>query len=165
MNAAHFHLILHHIPVTGMMFAIVFMLIAVVTRNKIMVKTSLWIILIIAILTIPVFISGASAQEMMAGWPEISPEAVHLHMKAAQQAFVAMLVLGAAAAASLMLYRKQKSLSGMFLATLLLVTIIATVMLAGAANKGGEIRHPEIRPGVSTPAEIDRNLPVDTSDS
>jgi hypothetical protein len=147
MNAAHFHLIVNHIPVTGIMFAMVFMLIAVIGRNKTMIKTSLWMIFIIALLTIPVYLSGGAAEEMMAGWPDISPEAVHLHLEAAEQALIAILVLGAVAAGSLLLYRAQRSLSGMFLATLLLFTIITSVLLAGAANKGGEIRHPEIRPG------------------
>jgi hypothetical protein len=163
MNAAHFHLIVNHIPVTGIMFAMVFMLIAVIGRNKTMIKTSLWMIFIIALLTIPVYLSGGAAEEMMAGWPDISPEAVHLHLEAAEQAFIAILVLGAVAAGSLLLYRAQRSLSGMFLATLLLFTIITSVLLAGAANKGGEIRHPEIRPGGTAATDFEQDLPPDTA--
>jgi uncharacterized membrane protein len=156
MNAAHFHLIVNHIPVMGSIFGIVFLLISLLGRNKTLIKASLWILLIVGMLTIPAYYSGEGAEEMIGHQPGISGEIIHEHEESAEKAFIAVIGLSLIAAGGLLLQHFKRRVSGMFLATILVLAIITGVLMAGAANKGGEIRHPEIRPGVEMPHDADR---------
>ena len=155
MNAAHLHLMVNHLPVTGLLFGLIFLLVAMPGRNKTLIKVSLWILVLVAVLTIPAYVTGGAAKEMMAGFPGISAELVSEPEESAEKAFIAVIGLGVIAALGLLVHRAKNRVSGIFLATIFLLTIITGVLMGGAANMGGEIRHPEIRDGAVLPATIE----------
>jgi len=152
MNGAHLHLIVNHVPVMGVLFGLIFLLVAMVGRNKTLIKASLWILVFVAILTIPAYLTGGGAEEVLEGLPGISTDLIHEHEDAAEQAFIAVLALGVIAALGLLVNRAKNRVSGIFLATIFLLTIITGVLMGGAANMGGQIRHPEIRSGTAIPS-------------
>ncbi len=162
MNAVHMHLILNHIPVMGTLFGIIFLLLALAGRNKAIIKASLWILVFVAILTIPAYFTGGSAEEMVENLPGISEDIIHEHEESAEKAFIAALILGLLAAVRLLRYRTRSRVSGMFLATLTLFAIITGVLMASAANEGGNIRHPEIQSGWTAPGNTDHDTLPDT---
>jgi uncharacterized membrane protein len=164
MNAAHWHLMINHIPVMGVIFGMIFLLVAMIGRNKTLIKASLWILVVVALATIPVFLSGDPAMEMIKNLPGVSHDLIHEHEELAEKAFIAVLGLGVIAALGLLVHRTKNRVSGIFLATVFVLTIITGVLMAGTANMGGEIRHPEIRSDPVLPFTGESTAPVETPD-
>jgi hypothetical protein len=164
MNAAHLHLAINHIPVIGLFFGIAFLLVALATRNRTIVKSALWIFFIIALLTIPVYLTGEPAEEMVGGMPGISQTLLHDHEDAAEKAYYVILFLGLLSLGGLWAARTRKHLSGLYLFAVLLIAIITAVMVAGAANQGGKIRHTEIESTRPALIDTDHNTGAETED-
>ncbi len=155
MNAAHLHLIFNHVPVVGLMFALAFFLIAILRGKDILIKAALWMILLVALSTIPAYLTGEPAHEYIDDMAGVSHDIIHEHEETAEVAFVSALVLGLLALLGLVIYRRKRHLSKMFLVFILLVAVVVAALMVSAANQGGEIRHPEIRPEPPPPETIE----------
>jgi uncharacterized membrane protein len=107
MNPAHLHLMLNHLPVVGLALALVFLGWGLARRNQTLTKTSLATLVAIALLAILAFLTGEPAEGIAERLPEVSKPFIEKHEEAAQIAFVATLVAGVAALASLWLFRAK----------------------------------------------------------
>ncbi len=145
MNAAHLHLILNHIPVIGMLIAVVFFLIALFHGKDILIKASLWLLLFVALSAIPAYVTGDPAQEYLEHTPGLRHDLIHEHEDSAEVAFVSAIILGLLALLGLVGYRQRRRLSRLYLFLVLLTALVVLALMAGAANQGGRIRHPETR--------------------
>ncbi|MCI0487581.1 MAG: hypothetical protein L0229_13395 [Blastocatellia bacterium] len=150
MNSAYLHLALNHIPVVGAIFAIALLVFAIVKKSEEIKKVSLWAFVILALVTIPVYLTGEPAEEMVEHLPGVSESIIHTHEDAALLAMIAMEVLGAFALMGLILSRKAKRLPAWVTLGALALSLAAGGLMARTANLGGEIRHPEIRDGGAT---------------
>src|SRR6266542_3751374 len=61
MNATHIHLFLNHIPLISAAVAILLIAIGVVKKSAELKKASLWIFVVAALITIPVYLTGEPA--------------------------------------------------------------------------------------------------------
>jgi uncharacterized membrane protein len=145
MNAAHLHLIFNHIPVTGMLIAVVFYLVALFSGKDILIKASLWMLLLVSISAIPAYLTGGPAHEYLEHTPGLRHDLIQEHKDAAEVAFVAAIIMGLLALLGLVGYRQRQRLSRLYLFIVLLAALVVLALMAGAANQGGKIRHPEIR--------------------
>lgn len=162
MNAAHLHLIFNHIPVVGMLIAVVFFLVALFSNKDILIKASLWMIFFVALSAVPAYLTGDSAHEYLEHTPGLRHDLIHEHEDAAEVAFVSAIILGLLALLGLVGYRRRRRQSRLYLFVVLLALLVVLALMAGAADQGGKIRHPEIRsssqllpegePGQSAPA-------------
>lgn len=146
MNAAHLHLVLNHFPVIGTAISIFVLLIGLLKKSDEIKKISLMILVLTALVTIPVYLSGEKAQGKIEGnYEDVDEEYIDSHEDFALYSFIAMDIAGVIALAALFIFKKPKilpaSLSYFFLALLLIVN----GMMAYTANLGGKIHHPEIR--------------------
>ncbi len=170
MNAAHLHLIVNHIPVIGMLIAVVFFIVSLFSSKDILIKASLWMIFFVALSAVPAYLTGDPAHEYLEHTPGLRHDLIHEHEDAAEVAFVAAIILGLLALLGLVGYRQRRRLSRLYLFIVLLAGLVVLALMAGAANQGGKIRHPETRsanqllpegePGRSVPA----TTPGDHSD-
>jgi len=146
MHSAHWHLLLNHVPVLGIWFALAWMLAALILRNAVMVRSS-WVALIVcALAAIPVYLTGEPAEEIVEHLPGVSKAILEQHEDIAQIAFFAMEVLGGLALGALAVsWRNEKWLRPLAVTSLLITTLCGAV-LGYTAYLGGEIRHSEIRP-------------------
>jgi hypothetical protein len=96
-NLAHLHLIMNHVPTVGAVVALALLLLAVVRRSEHLRRAGLEVLFIIAVLTLPVFVSGLAAYHEMREQPEISFDTVMRHQDAALIAFTLMEAAGFAA--------------------------------------------------------------------
>ena len=152
MNVAHLHLLLNHVPTVGSVVALGLLLLALVRRDEGLKHAGLEVIFAIAVLTLPVYISGVAAYRELRDQPELSEVAVLLHQDAALAGFALTEFAGFVAWAGLWQTRRRgRAASGIVAAVVVLLTVALAVM-ARAATLGGEIRHPEIRAGVSAVA-------------
>jgi hypothetical protein len=151
-NVAHLHLLLNHVPTVGSVVALGLLLLALVRRDEGLKHAGLEVIFAIAVLTLPVYISGVAAYRELRDQPELSEVAVLLHQDAALAGFALTEFAGFVAWAGLWQTRRRgRAAPGIVAAVVVLLTVALAVM-ARAATLGGEIRHPEIRAGVSAVA-------------
>jgi hypothetical protein len=155
---SHLHLLLNHVPTVGAVVALGLLLLAFVRRNEHLKHVGLEVLFLIAVVTVPVYISGAAAHRELRGMAEFSETAVRAHQDAAMWGLAVMELAGFAAWIALWQFRRRGGAArGVVPATLGLL-VVALAVMAWAANLGGEIRHPEIRAGAAAATEGTRQF-------
>jgi uncharacterized membrane protein len=169
MNLAHIHLLLNHFPTIGTIIAIGVFLVGLMAKSDDLKKASLVVFLGIALITLPTYMSGNAAQEVICkGQPKgpctdpgISKALIEKHEGAALLAFAFMQITGAFAWLGLWKFRRSARFPGAVLAAVALCSAVTFVLMAQAANIGGEIRHPEIREALQAQAaQIEGQQPL-----
>ena len=146
MNAAHLHLVLNHIPVIGSAIAIFVLIVGILKKSDDVKKVSAMILLLTALITIPVYLSGKDAEAKIEGnYEEVDEQYIEEHEDFALSSFIVMDIAGAVALIGLIIYRKPKTLPNYIPYIILALLFIVNGMMAYTANLGGKIHHPEIR--------------------
>src|SRR4051812_12008127 len=89
-NIAHLHMLLNHVPTVGAIAALGLLLLAVVRRNEHLQHAGLEVFFLIAVLTMPAYMSGIGAQLKLRDLPGVSDEAIRSHHDAALAGFTVM---------------------------------------------------------------------------
>lgn len=144
MALSHLHLVLNHIPVIGTVVAIGLLLLAFIRRSDDLRRVSLEIFVIVAFLTLPVYLTGVGAQPIIIDSPGVSAALIEAHHNAALLAFLFMLLTGIAAWLGLWQYRRIARVRTGTMGVVLLLGVVTLASMGRAANLGGDIRHPEI---------------------
>lgn len=159
MNWAHVHLIINHIPVIGIGLLILLFIVAMVRKNKGLITVALAFIILISLATIPVYLTGEPAEEVVEDMPGISEELIEEHEEQAEIAFILVEVAGGLALITLIARRYSDKLGQRLVILTLLVLIVSGGLIGWTANLGGKIHHEEIRSGKDS-----QNLPSQTID-
>src|SRR5262245_55365047 len=109
MNPAHWHLALNHIPVLGTAFGMGLVGWALIRRSEELKMVSFGVFVIVALLTIPVYLTGEPAEHFIEHIPGVSEEAIEEHEGAATFAFAGVLAVGALSIAGLAFGWRRKS--------------------------------------------------------
>ena len=159
MDPAHLHLLLNHVPTVGFVIGLILFVSSLIARNAELKRASLVIFVGIALVTIPTYVSGNAAEEVLCEGgakaptcvdPGVSHSLIQTHEGAALLAFTAIILTGAFAWLGLWQIRRTSRAENWNLAVILLLSLVAFGLAARAANIGGEIRHPEIRSAQET---------------
>lgn len=145
LTPTHIHLLLNHFPTIGFSIAIGLFIGAIVSRSDDLKKASLTVLVAVAILTFPTYLSGNAAALAIRKMPDVSSTLIATHEGAALMSFILMEITGGAAWLALWQMRRVGRVSARTLGTVLLLSAITMGLVTRAANIGGEIRHPEIR--------------------
>ena len=145
MNPSHLHLMLNHIPVVGMPFGLALVSLAFLRKSEELKRISLGFITIIALLAIPVYLTGEPAEELVENLPGVSKSSIEQHEEAAQVAFAGVLVVGVVALGGLIFSRRRKLVPNWLSVIVLVLSLIVFALMARTANLGGLIQHAEIR--------------------
>lgn len=164
MNWAHVHLILNHFPVVGLAFGLVLLAVSVVRKSTPLARVSLGILVAIAVIAIPVYLTGEPAEEVIEHLPGISESYIEEHEESALLTLIVIELLGIVAAVGLRRFRQIDELPRWFLTTTLFLSLVAGGFVGWTANLGGQIRHPEIRTGFQTPGQEREGLPAESDD-
>ena len=140
---------LNHIPEIGTAALLIIFLYAVSAKNDKLKKFTLVLILLMALLTIAVLITGNNAEGSVKGLDGIIEENIDPHQDFATKSFVAMEILGAVALTGLIIFRKPKELPMWFSILTLSLMLIVNGMMLYTAHLGGKIFHDEIMQGNS----------------
>ena len=146
-DLAHVHLLVNHFPTIGMILGLGLLLLSFIRKNDHLKKVSLEVLFLIALATLPVYVSGQAAAETLKGQSGVSAEAIMAHNDAALASFIMMEITGFFA--WLVLWRMRRigwPTTGLTY-TVLTLSVLTVAAVARAANIGGDIRHPEISGG------------------
>jgi hypothetical protein len=153
MSTTHAHLLLNHFPTVGFVMAIGLFLAAIVARSDHLKQASLVGFVGIALVAIPTYVTGNAAAERLCVAepgeacvdPAVSRPLIERHEGAAMLSLAMMLLTAAFSWLGLWQYRRLQRFPVWNLAIVAVLSLLALGLVAGAANIGGEIRHPEIR--------------------
>lgn len=145
MDVAHLHLLLNHFPTIGSIMGGGLFVLSLITNSDDLKRASLVVLLGIALIAIPTYISGNGAQDAVKSLPGVSKTLIETHEGAALVALGFIEVTGAFAWLGLWQFRRLARVPNWNLAVILVLTAVTLGLMARASNLGGEIRHGEIR--------------------
>ena len=144
MNLPHWHLLLNHVPTVGFGVGLALFLAALAAREQPLQRESLRIIVLAALVSIPVYLTGVSAGRLIEGLEGVSAIRIRIHADAALLAFVVMELTGGAAWLALWQARRFTRARPGTVAAVALLAVASFGLMARAAYIGGLIRHPEV---------------------
>jgi len=143
-NTTHLHLMLNHVPTIGSIVGLGLLLLGLVRRHEPLKHAGLEVLFAIAVVTLPVYMSGVGAHQTLLDRPEVSDNAMRLHHDAALAGFTVTEFAGFLAWVALWQSRRRGGAARGLVPAVTVLSVVAIVLMARAANLGGEIRHPEI---------------------
>lgn len=145
MSLVYIHLILNHMPVVGLVFTALLLVIALARRSTELTKVALAFLALIGALSIATFLTGEPAEDLVEKIAGVSESAMERHEDVALFATIAAAGAGALALAAIALFRRR-TVPRWVTGASLVVTLVALGLMGFTANTGGQIRHSEIRP-------------------
>lgn len=159
MNAANLHLILNHfpviLPIVSVFLFLCYFLIKNETSKKTILIISYLILIVSAILTLPTFLSGENAEDIVEKLNNVEEVFIESHEELAETFAYLSYLLGAISIIGLWSELKSKSFAKYIYYVSLLFNIIVIAFSIQTAHTGGEIRHQEIRSNFNS--EINTN--------
>jgi uncharacterized membrane protein len=155
MTLAHVHLLLNHVPTVGTAIVLGLFLLAFIRKSDELKRVSLEAFFVIALLTLPAYLSGVAAQQEIQDRPDVSSVLIAAHADSAVLAFVLMQLTGGFAWLALWQLRRIARPARVTLFAVLLLSTLTMAVTARTATLGGEIRHPEILGLEAVVAEAD----------
>jgi hypothetical protein len=140
----HLHLLLNHVPTVGSVAGVGLLLLALVRRNDHLLRASFEVLFVVALATLPVYLTGVAAGTAIEGMEGVSAEAIETHETAALFAFVWMQITGFVAWLALWQSRRLTKPPRITIGSVVFLAVITLAVMGQAATIGGEIRHPEI---------------------
>lgn len=145
MNPAHLHIILNHIPVIGIPFGTALLIWGFLRKSQEVKTAALLVFVAIALVTIPTYLSGRAAEDLVEDLPGVSENLIENHEEAATIAIIATSILGGLALIRLLIPARFAAIGGPMTLLVFVLSLGVAGWLGRTANLGGQIRHPEIR--------------------
>ncbi len=146
MTAAHLHLVLNHMPILGTLFGLILLFLGVSRGNRSLQKVGLATFVVVALVTIPAFLTGEPAEHMVDKFPGFSHDMAHEHEELGEKGLIVAIVLGVLSAILLFLLNRNKHLNykkGLW--GMVVLAILSFLLMVLIGNHGGKIRRPELR--------------------
>jgi uncharacterized membrane protein len=151
MNYAHLHLLLNHFPIIGSIVGLGLFLVSFFGKNQDLRRASYITFIGIALITIPAFLTGFGAQQMIKGGSGVSDALIRRHESSALLSMWFMEVTGALALIGLWQSQTIARPARWNVAAVLIFSILVVVLIGRTGNTGGDIRHPEDQTGKAAP--------------
>lgn len=143
MNAAYFHIVLVHLPVILMPLGLIFLVLGHLKHSIALARTALGLLIVASIVTIPVFLLGEPAEEIVEHIAGISHDVIEAHEEAAAVALWLAVITGLVSVFAWWAIATGSALERLSLIVTTCITLITSISLAYTAHQGGKIRHPE----------------------
>ena len=154
MSSVHFHLLLNHFPVIGILIVIALLAAAIVRRSNDVAKVSLGLLAALGAISLVVFFTGEPAEEAIENLPGFSEAITERHEEFALAATIVLASIGAFALGLLAILRKREVPRWITVGVFML-SLVGGGMMGYTAMLGGEIRHTEVRAGFVSPTDDD----------
>lgn len=145
MNDAHYHLLVNHLPIVGLLIGILVLLAGLILKKTEVKLTALGIFIFTALAAIAANYTGEGAEEVVENIAGISETLIHTHEEYAESFFILSLILGAISLIGFVLELKKHKFAKYITILILLLAISDGILAKYVGTSGGEIRHSEIR--------------------
>ncbi|WP_142784030.1 hypothetical protein [Changchengzhania lutea] len=145
MNDAHFHLVVNHLPIVGVLIGFLVLLVGYIIKKPQIKNTALGIFIFSAFTAAAAFLTGEGAEEIVENLPGISETLIHKHEEYAELFLTIMLILAGVSLTTLFLEYKKLPFSKYGFVAVLLLSITSIGISKYVGTSGGEITHIEIR--------------------
>src|SRR5262245_22959078 len=135
---------LNHIPIVGLGFVGLTLLVAWMRRDDVMFRLALAFGIVVALGAIGARLTGHGAEEAVEKLPGVTEALIERHEDAANLATMAVGILGLASLAALWVWRRAP-MPRWFQLGLLALTVVCWGLMTYTGNLGGQVRHTEIR--------------------
>jgi uncharacterized membrane protein len=152
MNATHFHLLLNHFPIIGTLIGTIILVYGFITKELKIKILSAYLIAAMALVAVPVYLTGEPAEETVEHISGISETSIELHEEAAEFAIVMMSITGFLALISIVVSKIKPALTLRVCYVLLLFSTISFAAMARVGYLGGKIRHTELNDNITKTA-------------
>lgn len=146
MNASQIHLALNHVPLFFSIAGGLILFYGFIKKQDPIKFLSLYFMMIAALFTIPVYLTGEGTEETVEKLPGVSEGLIESHEEMAKIGLIIIIITGIAALVTLIL-KKKPSLLKPSLILCAFLAFISFGIMAQTAHLGGQIRHSEIRNG------------------
>ncbi len=145
MNGAHWHILLNHAPLFGVLTGTLLLAAGMVLQSASVRKTALVVFFVSSIVTIPVYLTGEPAEHVVKNDPHLSvdKQLIHEHEESAEVWLWAVLGLGLLSAFTFFRENNQSRSSAILLNVTLIAAVVLIIGIAKVNNAGGKIRHTE----------------------
>lgn len=156
MNGAQAHLLLNHLPVFGVAFGLLILLYGIFRKCDVVKRVALGLFILTALGTIPTYLTGESAQEVVEEVPGVDKSFIEEHEESAMISLIGIEALGVISLAGLFLSRRSGTTPPMLVSVVVLLGSGALALVAWTSHLGGLIHHPESRSGFQVMPENER---------
>ena len=143
-DLVHIHLLLNHFPTIGMIVGVGLFLLGLLNKSEELKRGAMAVVFAMALISLPTYMSGYSAQKSLRGVQSVSQDVISFHQRSALFALIVMEAAGVVAWYGLWRSRRHVSVGPRLTAAAVLLSVVTLGLMAGAANVGSEIHHPEI---------------------
>lgn len=152
MNAAHYHLLLNHIPILGTIIGTVLLAYGFFRRQEAVQKVSLGLLVVAGVVAIAVYLTGEGAEDIIEEAVPNAEALIEPHEEAGLIALIAGIATGVVSLLALLLGAARKHLLRWTVTLALVVGLATSGIMGWTAYRGGQINHPEIRTDATTVA-------------
>jgi uncharacterized membrane protein len=145
MSAAHFHLMLNHIPLLGLVFGVALLAYGLWRGGEDVQKASLGLLAVAGLSAIAVYLTGEPAEEVVEGLAGVSHDAIEAHEEWGWYALIAGIATGVVALGTLLAGWMRERLGQGAVVLTLVLALLSSGLIGYTANLGGKISHPELR--------------------
>lgn len=150
MNPIEVHLRLNHFPIIGLI--VLFLLFAYAyffKKKEIIVACKVGFVLL-SLISIPVYLSGQDSEELLEHKSGYNSEEMEEHEEHAEQAYIAILILGGVSLLSFF-FKKNEKISSRFNAFIVPIGFVVILLMVITGIHGGKIKHDELNKQEVTP--------------
>ncbi len=152
MDAAHWHLVVNHLPIIFPVAGAIIMITGLVSKSESVKRTAYLIFAIGALSALVAMSTGEGAEDTVEQLSGVSEDYIERHEETAETFALLSYVLGGLSLLGLWASFKEKSFSYLIAIGTLIFAFIVLFMGKETGTTGGEIRHTEIRSGDAIPA-------------
>ncbi|HMU33582.1 MAG TPA: hypothetical protein PKC89_06940 [Pyrinomonadaceae bacterium] len=147
MDPVHVHLFLNHFPVICSILSVPLFLYAYWRKSDELKQLALLVLVFAAAVTIPVYLSGEPAEEVVEKLAGVSHDLIEQHEDAAYFAMISMMITGVISLIGLIAMMAKKTAAKFLVLVALLSAAGSAGLMLRTSSLGGQIRHSEIRAG------------------
>jgi formate hydrogenlyase subunit 3/multisubunit Na+/H+ antiporter MnhD subunit len=145
MNPTHFHLLLNHFPIIGTLISAVLLMWGLYKKQLNIQKVSAVSFIAMALIAIPVYLTGEPAEESVERLPGISEALIELHEEAASVAIWVMELTALVSIAALFFSWQKNRIASSFFMFVMILSLLSFAAMARTGYLGGQIRHTELK--------------------
>lgn len=155
MSAAHFHLLINHVPILGTIILAAIFAWGLTRRSEEVVLLGFWGVLVMTLVSFATVLTGEPAEEVVEQLPGFSHDLVEAHEGFAKLSMLPLVLCTVVAIASLVLRRKRGAIPRWAPALAVTLMIVGGAMMGWTGYLGGRIRHSELEQALEVSEHAD----------